>query len=57
MLNGKIFYRLNEAKVIIEQWRRHYDIFKLHSSLEYRRPAPQTFTPPMPHLDRTSAMQ
>ncbi len=26
LLNGEIFYTLKEAKVLIEQWRRHYGI-------------------------------
>jgi hypothetical protein len=25
LLNGEIFYTLQEAKVIIENWRRHYN--------------------------------
>ncbi len=25
LLNGEIFYTLNEAQVLIEQWRQHYN--------------------------------
>ena len=57
LLNGEIFYSLKEARVVIEQWRHHYNTVRPHSSLGYRPPAPQTFAPPMSHLDGTSAMQ
>ena len=33
LLNGKIFYSMTEAKVLIEQWRRHYNTIRPHSSL------------------------
>jgi putative transposase len=42
LLNREIFYSLKEAKVLIEQWRRHYNEVRPHSSLGYRPPAPQT---------------
>jgi transposase InsO family protein len=32
---------LKEAQVLIEQWRRHYNEIRPHSSLGYRPPAPQ----------------
>jgi len=57
LLNGEIFYSLKEAKVVIGQWRQHYNTVRLHSSLGYRPPAPQTFAPLPPHLDGRSAMQ
>jgi putative transposase len=57
LLNGEIFYSLKEAKIVIEQWRKHYNTIRPHSSLRYRPPAPQTLAPPMSHLDGTSAMQ
>jgi putative transposase len=41
LLNGEIFYSLQEAKVIIENWRNHYNTARPHSSLGYRPPAPQ----------------
>ena len=44
LLNGEIFYSLTEAKVLIEQWRIHYNHIRPHSALGYRPPAPETFT-------------
>ena len=44
LLNGEIFYSLTEAKVLIEQWRIHYNHLRPHSALGYRPSAPQTFT-------------
>jgi len=41
-LNGEIFYSLKEATVVIEQWRKHFNTIRPHSSLSYRPPAPQT---------------
>ncbi len=38
-LNGEIFYSLKEAKIVIEQWRAHYNTKRPHSSLGYRPPA------------------
>jgi hypothetical protein len=40
LLNGEIFYTLKEAKIIIENWRRHYNTMRPHSSLGYKPPAP-----------------
>lgn len=57
LLNGEIFYSLKEARVVIGQWRHHYNTVRPHSSLAYRPPAPQTFTPQVPHLDGAPAMQ
>lgn len=43
MLDGEIFYSLFEAKIVIENWRRHYNEVRPHSSLGGRPPlAPQT---------------
>ena len=56
LLNGEVFCSLKEAKVLIEQWRDHYNTIRPHSSLGYRPPAPQTFMPVPPHLDGTPAM-
>ena len=55
-LNGEIFYSLREAKVVIEQWRIHYNTRRPHSALGYRPPAPVTIAPP-PALDGTANMQ
>jgi len=46
LLKGEIFYTLQEAKVIIESWRRHYNTVRPHSSLGYRPPAPEVLVPP-----------
>lgn len=45
LLNGEIFYTLQEAKILIERWRRHYNQVRPHSALGYRPPAPQTTMP------------
>ena len=41
LLNGEIFYTLKEAKIVIENWRRHYNTVRPHSSLGYRPPSPE----------------
>jgi putative transposase len=46
LLDGEIFYTLKEAQVVIEEWRRHYNTIRPHSSLGYRPPAPETIIPP-----------
>jgi putative transposase len=42
LLNREIFTTLEEAKVLIEQWRREYNQLRPHSALGYRPPAPET---------------
>ena len=56
-LNGEIFYSLKEANVVIQQWRKHYNTIRPHSSLNYRSPAPQTSAPERLHLDQSAPMQ
>jgi len=46
LLNGEIFETLMESKVLIEQWRIHYNRKRPHSSLGYRPPAPEAYLPP-----------
>jgi putative transposase len=41
LLNREIFYTLEEAKVLIEDWRREYNTIRPHSSLAYSPPAPE----------------
>ena len=41
--DGKIFYSLREAQIIIESWPRHYNTVRPHASLGYRPPAPEVF--------------
>ena len=45
LLNGEIFYTLKEAQVVIEDWRKHYNTRRPHSSLGYRPPAPEVMLP------------
>jgi transposase InsO family protein len=37
--------KLNEAKVLIEQWQKEYNQVRPHSSLDYRLPAPDAIIP------------
>jgi putative transposase len=48
LLDGEIFYTLEEARVIIENWRRCYNEIRPHSSLGYRPPAPRVLMPARP---------
>jgi putative transposase len=57
LLNGEIFYSLKEAQIVIEQWRKHYNTVRPHSSLGYRPPAPQTLNPFPSPLDQAAPMQ
>ena len=41
LLNREIFYTLEEAKVLIEGWRREYNTVRPHSALGYHAPAPE----------------
>ena len=45
LLDGKIFYSLREAQIVIESWRRHYNSIRPHASLRYKPPAPEVFVP------------
>jgi putative transposase len=56
-LNGEIFSSLKEAQIVIEQWRKHYNTIRPHSSLGYRPPAPQAVSPFMLPLDQVAPMQ
>jgi transposase InsO family protein len=42
-LNGEIFYSIKELRVLPERWRVHYNTIRTHSSLGYRRPAPEAW--------------
>ena len=48
LLNAEVFHTLAEAKVLIEQWRRHYNTQRPHSALGYRPPAPEVLLPMVP---------
>ena len=41
LLNGEVFYTLQEARVVIEQWRKHDNTLRPHASLGYQPPAPK----------------
>ena len=41
LLDREIFMTLEEAKILIEQWRREYNQIRPHSSLGYQPPAPE----------------
>ena len=41
LLNGEVFYTLEEVRVVTELWRRHYNRHRPHSALGYRPPAPE----------------
>ena len=56
-LNAEIFYSLKEAQIIIEQWRRHYNTKRPHSSLGYRPPAPETQSIQLNQIQQPTTMQ
>lgn len=41
LLNGEIFYTVEEAQVLVDRWRMYYNTKRPHSSLGYRPPAPE----------------
>ena len=41
LLNREIFMTLEEAKILIEQWRKEYNQVRPHSAKNYRPPAPE----------------
>ena len=45
-LAGELFDTLGEAQVLTERWRRSYNSIRPHSSIGYRSPAPESFSPP-----------
>jgi transposase InsO family protein len=48
LLNAEVFHTLAEAKILIEQWWRHYNTQRPHSALGYRPPAPEVLLPMPP---------
>jgi len=50
LLNAEAFNTLLEARVLIEQWRVHYNRVRPHSSLGYRPPAPEVVVSGLPIL-------
>jgi putative transposase len=45
VLDAEVFDTIIEARIIIEQWRRHYNQVRPHSSLGYKPPAPMAIRP------------
>lgn len=45
LLDRKIFTTLEEAQVLIEQWRTEYNQVRPHSSLGYRPPVSEAIMP------------
>ena len=41
LLDREIFYTLQEARILIERWRQHYNTVRPHTALGYRPPAPE----------------
>jgi putative transposase len=44
-LNGEVFYSLEEAQVVIEQWRVEHNTRRPHSALGYRPPVLAAYSP------------
>jgi transposase InsO family protein len=42
LLDGEFLYTLQVAKLLVGEWRAHFNTIRPHSSLGYRPPAPQT---------------
>ena len=53
LLNGEIFYSLKEAQVVIEQWRKHYNTIRPHSSLELSTASTADIPARSLHLDQS----
>ena len=45
LLTREIYTTLEEAKVLIKQWRREYNQVRPHSSLGYQPPVPEAILP------------
>jgi transposase InsO family protein len=41
LLDGELFYTLREAQIVIEQYRRHYNTVRPHSSLGVNHLSPK----------------
>ena len=56
LLDREIFTNLQEARVLIEQWRQEYNQVRPHSSLGYRPPAPEAILTVAPTQTMVSLM-
>ncbi len=55
LLNAEVFTTLNEAQVLIGNWRNRYNRYRPHSALVYRPPAPEAWlTPPLSQPPQTA---
>jgi transposase InsO family protein len=43
LLNGELLDTLDEAQVLAQRWRIHYNHFRPHSSRNYLPPAPESY--------------
>jgi transposase InsO family protein len=41
LLDREVFTTLEEAKILIEQWRKEYNQVRPHSTKNFRTPAPE----------------
>ena len=48
LLDREVFYTLLEVQVLTEQYRQTYNRIRLHSSLGYQPPAPESVLPAVP---------
>ena len=55
LLAREVFDTLLEAKVLVERWRRHYNMIRPHSALGYRPPAPEAIWPRYQGRESTAA--
>ena len=55
LLDREIFYTLMEAKILIKNWRMHYNHVRPHSALGYKPPAPEALMFPSSEM-RLSAV-
>ena len=57
LLNSEIFYTLQEAQIVIESRRRHYNTIRPHASLGYKPPTPEVFQVVPSHKRSASARE
>jgi hypothetical protein len=55
-MNQEILYSLKQAQAVIEGWRKHHNIRRPHSALEYGPLAPTTVMPSINPLELQSQM-
>lgn len=53
-LNGKIFYSLKEAQIVIGEWRQQYNTVRQHAALGDRPPALGAYAPVWNPVSRVS---